>query len=78
MIALRFLPRSEWESRLRRYQCRPVPGLGRLNTAEWWRARWNYLFTVPVEADGSCYEDDFQRMIAKLMTSAPADTRFDE
>jgi hypothetical protein len=32
----------------------------------------------PVEADGSCYEDDFQRMIAKLMTSAPADTRFDE
>jgi hypothetical protein len=78
MIALRFLPRSEWERRLRQYHCRPVAGLGRLNTAEWWRARWNFLFTVPIEGDGSCYEDDFQRVIAKLMISAPPDTRFDE
>jgi hypothetical protein len=71
MIAPRFLPRLEWEARLRDYKCKPVQGLGRLNTAEWWRASWNFLFTVPVEADGSCHEREFQRLIAVLMKSAP-------
>jgi hypothetical protein len=78
MIAPRFLPRNEWEARLRKYQCVPVMGLGRLNTAEWWRARWNFLFTVPVEADGSCHERDFQRLVATLMKNAPPDIRFDD
>jgi hypothetical protein len=78
MIALRFLPRSEWEKRLRRYRCVPVPGLGRLNTAEWWRATWNFLFTVPIEDDGSCHEQAFQRLVAELMRSAPANIRFDD
>jgi hypothetical protein len=77
MIALRFLPRQEWEARLYRYQCVPVTGLGPLNTAEWWRARWNFLFTVPVEDDGSCHEQAFQRVVAKIMESAPPDTRFE-
>jgi hypothetical protein len=78
MIALRFLPRDEWESKLRRYHCAPVNGLGQLNTAEWWRAKWNFLFTVPVEQDGSCHQQEFQRLIADLMNSAPAHIRFDD
>ena len=80
MIAPRFLPRSEWERQLRYYRCVPVHGLGRLNTAEWWRATWdrNYLFTVPVEADGSCHESAFQRLVAELMKNAPSNLRFDD
>jgi hypothetical protein len=77
MIALRFRPREEWEARLRQYQCVPVAGLGRLNTAEWWRARWNFLFTIPVEDDGSCHEQAFQSVVAKVVASAPSNTVFD-
>jgi hypothetical protein len=77
MIALRFLARTEWEAKLRQYHCAPVAGLGRLNTAEWWRAKWNFLFTVPIEADGSLYQKAFQDLIADLMRSAPPDIRFD-
>jgi hypothetical protein len=78
MIALRFLPREEWEAKLRSYRCAPVTGLGQLNTAVWWRAKWNFLFTVPVEEDGSCHQAEFQRVIADLMNSAPPGTRFDD
>jgi hypothetical protein len=78
MIALRFLPRSEWEAQLLHYKCFPVEGKGRLNTAEWWRAKWNYLFTVPIEADGSCHQEAFQRLVANIMASAPKDMRFDD
>jgi hypothetical protein len=53
-------------------------GLGRLNAAEWWRAEWNFLFTVPIEADGSCHEREFQRLVADLMKSAPPSVRFDD
>jgi hypothetical protein len=80
MIAPRFLPRDVWEPRLRQYKCVPLQGLGRLNTAEWWRATWtrNYLFTVPVEDDGSCHQGAFQRLVAQLMKHAPPGTRFDD
>ena len=77
MIAYRFLPRGEWEGRLKRYKCRKVTGLGRLNTAEWWRAEWNFLFTVPIEDDGSCHEEQFRRLVLEIVNSAPHDMRFD-
>jgi len=76
MIAPRFLPRAEWEARLKHYKCKKVTGLGRLNTAEWWRAKWNFLFTVPIEDDGRCHEGEFQKVIVDLMNSAPPGTRF--
>jgi hypothetical protein len=78
MIAPRFLSRAEWESRLRYYKCKKVTGLGRLNTGEWWRARWNFLFTIPIEDDGRCHEGEFQKLIIDLINSAPPGTRFDE
>ncbi len=78
MIAPRFLCRPQWEAQLHFYKCKKVTGLGRLNTAEWWRAQWNFLFTVPIEDDGSCHQAEFQRVIADLMNSAPPGTRFDK
>ncbi len=78
MIAPRFLPRAVWEARLHYYKCKKVTGLGRLNASEWWRAKWNFLFTVPIEDNGSCHELEFQKLIADLMNSAPPGTRFDE
>jgi len=76
MIAPRFLPREEWEVQLLHYKCRPLQGKGKLNTAEWWRTKWDYLFIVPVENDGTCHQQDFQRVIAGIMKSAPPGTLF--
>jgi len=51
----RLLSRAEWEAKLRRYGCAPAEGLGKLNTAEWWRpADGGYPFTVPADEDGKC------------------------
>jgi hypothetical protein len=72
------LPREEWEAQLHFYKCKKVTGLGRLNTAEWWRAQWNFLFTVPIEDDGSCHQDQFKRLIINVLSTAPQDIRFDE
>jgi len=47
----RFLSRSQWEAKLRRWGCRPMEGKGRLNTAEWWIGASGAPFTVPVEGD---------------------------
>jgi hypothetical protein len=74
----RFLPRDVWEPRLKSYRCRKVTGLGRLNTAEWWRAEWNFLFTIPIEDDGSCHEEEFRKLVMKLMSTAPPGTRFED
>ncbi|QRE74156.1 hypothetical protein [Methylobacterium aquaticum] len=53
MIRSPWLERSEWEAKLRRNGCEPLPGKGRLNTAEWWhRPGKGPPFTVPVEEDG--------------------------
>lgn len=57
MIATRLLARSEWEAKLKRWDCEPLTGGGTNNTgAEWWRRRKSggYPFTVPIESDGSC------------------------
>lgn len=55
MIPGRFLHRSQWEKRLRDAGAVPAEGLGRLNTAEWWRVPGKPPFTVPVEDEaGRC------------------------
>jgi hypothetical protein len=77
MIAVRRLPRDEWEARLRRYKCKPLLGKGPLNTAEWWQMPWGTPFTVPVEAEGYCDEWAIQRLILDLVKVAPPDWSFD-
>lgn len=55
MIRDRFLERTEWEAKLRRWRCEPLAGKTRLNTAEWWKGPHGYPFTVPIEdEDGRC------------------------
>ena len=49
MIAVRMFSREHWEHALRELGCQPLEGLGPLNTAEWWRAPWSFVFTVPIE-----------------------------
>jgi hypothetical protein len=68
MIALRFLPREEWEAQLSYYKCRPMRGTMPLNTAEWWVSSWGFFFTVPVEEDGSCHlSSDYGRAFSPLV-----------
>lgn len=76
MIALRFLSREEWEDQLRYYRCRPMVGTMPLNTAEWWVSEWKFIFTVPVEDDGTCHQTAFQKLISDIMASAPRGTTF--
>jgi hypothetical protein len=76
MISLRFLPRENWEPRLRYYRCKPIDGVTPLNTAEWWVTEWGFTFTVPVEANDCCHQDALQRLVADIVRSAPLDTRF--
>jgi hypothetical protein len=76
MIALRFLPRENWEPRLRYYRCKPLEGKTKLNTAEWWISEWGFVFTIPVEVNGCCHQDALQRLIADIVGSAPIDTTF--
>jgi len=76
MIALRFLPRENWEPRLRYYRCKPLEGKTALNSAEWWRSEWNFIFTVPVEDNGCCHEDAFRRVCGAIIASAPSDIQF--
>ena len=76
MIAPRFLPRENWEPRLRYYRCRPLEGNTSLNTAEWWTSEWGFTFTVPVEENSCCHQDALQRLIADIVRSAPLETVF--
>jgi hypothetical protein len=78
MIAVRFLHRPEWEAKLRRYGCKPLPGKTPLNTAEWWQMPWGRQppFTVPIEADGRCDEAAIQRIILDMVRCAPQDWEF--
>ena len=73
---MRFLPRENWEPRLRYYRCRPLEGPTKLNTAEWWKSEWDFVFTVPVEENGCCHQDALQRVIADIVRTAPMDTAF--
>jgi hypothetical protein len=51
VIANRLLSRSEWEAKLHRRGCKPLPGKGKLNTAEWWQCPNGAPFTVPIEGE---------------------------
>ena len=75
-MILRFLPRYQWEAKLRRMGCRPLEGLTKLNTAEWWIGERG-PFTVPAEKDGSC---DFWRLqhLCKWYFVAQADFERDD
>jgi hypothetical protein len=77
-VAVRRLPREEWKPRLERYRCKPLEGKTKLNTAEWWRAEWGFLFTVPVDDDGYITDIDLQAVIADVVGSAPSGQRFDD
>lgn len=77
MIALRFLPREEWEAELRFYGCKPLEGQVALNTAEFWRTPWqSYPFTVPVEDDGRMLEADLMELVLTITAGAPPGTTF--
>lgn len=71
MIAVRRLPREEWEAELRHYGCRPAEGLTPLNYAEWWRYPWGgYPFTVPADEDGWLLQQDMLTIIADMAVVA--------
>lgn len=65
-MILRFLPRPQWEEKLKSLGAQPLAGKGRLNTAEWWRVAGSVPFTVPVEADGTCDYWALQRICQRL------------
>ena len=70
-MLLRFVPRSQWEKKLLDLGARPLPGIGPLNTAEWWRVPGRTPFTVPVEADGACEFWALQKIIQQQGGSTP-------
>jgi hypothetical protein len=72
MIANRLLSREEWEAKLRRRGCEPFQGKGTLNTAELWKRRDGYPFTVPTEADGSSEFWAIKRLCDDLDKPPPA------
>lgn len=76
-MAVRRLSREDWAPRLERYRCKPLAGKTKLNTAEWWRSEWGFLFTVPVDDDGYITDIDLQAVIADVVGSAPPGTSFD-
>jgi hypothetical protein len=77
LIAVRLIPREEWEAELRHYGCRPLQGKTKLNTAEWWRMPWqDYPFTVPVQPGGMMRPEDLQDRIVLIAQSAPEGTTF--
>jgi hypothetical protein len=77
LIAVRLIPRQEWEAELRFYGCKPLEDKTKLNTAEWWRMPWqDYPFTVPVDAQGRMRPDDLQNRIYLIASTAPEGTKF--
>jgi hypothetical protein len=77
VIAVRFLPRLEWEAKLRSYGCKPLEGKGPLNNAELWQMPWGgYPFTVPIEDDGRCLEEATRRIILDMAKMAPKGWEF--
>jgi hypothetical protein len=72
MIAVHRLRREEWERKLRSYGCYPAEGLGPLNSAQWWRWPWHGApFTVPVDDEGYCDRQAFQRLLGDMGRLAP-------
>jgi hypothetical protein len=61
---------------LERYCAKPLAGKTPLNTAEWWRTDWNFVFTVPVDDDGCISQNDLQDVIADVVASAPSGMSF--
>lgn len=75
MGALRLIPRSEWERRLREeHECQPdteeeIP----LATGEWWTTKHNFLFPVTCDADGFLRPEDWQRVLIHIARLRPMD-----
>ena len=76
MIAVRVLHREEWEADLRSYDCKPLEGLTKLNTAEWWQYPWGHPFTVPCDETGLCEYWAYNQLIADMARCAPPDWVF--
>ena len=75
----RTLTRLQWERKLRALGCSPLEGLGSLNTAEWWKDRDGYPFTVPTEDDaGTCDFWAIQRLCRDLGHESWAEWRDDD
>ena len=67
MIAARVLQRAAWEAILRDLGCKPLEGLGPLNTAEWWVTEWGFLFTVPSSGpNGECGEIEIGMLVRQI------------
>lgn len=78
MSPVRRLAREEWETDLRSYACKPCEGMGKLNTAEYWRFPWGgYPFTVPNE-DGYMLMSDLDAIHIMLAQLAPEGWVFPE
>lgn len=72
-MIIKTLTRAQWERKLRALHCEPLEGKGRLNTAEWWKDRDGYPFTVPVQnAGGDCDFWAIQRICRDLGDEACA------
>jgi hypothetical protein len=72
VIAVRRVPRAEWQAELKHYGCYPATGLTSLNTAaEWWRYPWGgYPFTVPVDDEGWLLQHDLDYLILDIIQLA--------
>ena len=70
MPSVRLLARDEWTARLQQVHCEPLAGKTALNTAEWWKSSWGFVFTVPVVNDMISL-NDLQSVIADVVASAP-------
>lgn len=65
-MIVRFLPRPQWEDKLKSLGATPLQGLGKLNTSEWWKVAGGFPFTVPVEPDGTCDYWALQKICQRL------------
>lgn len=68
MIAVRRLPRCEWEATLRARGCCPAAdGKCRdIQTAEWWVAPTIKVFTVPIDEEGYVTQFDLEDLVKML------------
>jgi hypothetical protein len=78
MPAMRLFKRSEWEARLARVHCEPLQGKTKLNTAEWWKAPWGFVFTVPVDQNDMINQIDLSAVIADVVADAPPGYSFED
>jgi hypothetical protein len=75
MGALRLMSRAEWERRLRdEFRCEPdTEEEQKLETGEWWKTRYGYLFPVACDAKGNLRPDDWQQVLIHVTRLRPMD-----